>query len=1257
MSEFAGATIPSALELSPIQRAYLVGDQDGLELRSPARYYVACDLEMSDIETLQRRLDHLVRAHPILRTGIGVDLIPIPVDAEVTIPVEVTKVDEQSFAAADAVVANEFRSDDLEFDVWPQLRVAAVCSPARTRLHLVYAMWLMDGTALTRFLRGLLVPDPQPSAGLAVTGSVLRRRDSDETYWRTVTASLPDAAELPLRPGWRQSSRAVSHRIVRLAPEFAKPLAARARAHGLTLPMVFATLYGTMLGSLGGGRSHTVTVVRSQRPARETDGALGNFGSTLPLAIPALGTEDFVALAREVQSQFLERSVHLSPSGSDITRWADPTGDRRRLAHPYAFTAVELDSAAEAAIGLRRDWNSIRMRVPQVLLDHQVGVDSDGAILLGFDWRTDAFDSGFIPDLIDRYLRTATELAGGESAWTRSPQRVFSGSRPNPGTTISGGRPAPLHERVLTTAARMPEAPAVRDAQGVLTYAMLVDAATDVAERLVTAGAVTGDRVGIHIPRGRGQVVAVLGALLAGCVYVPLDRALPDGRLDRITKRAELRFALTDGTGSVVDGWRRRGVSPLAVPTSTPARWPKSSVISQNSADTAYVIFTSGSTGEPKGVVISHVAASNTIDAVNELIGLGPTDSVLSVSSIGFDLSVYDMFGPLLAGATVVMLSEDTARAPAAWTRIITEYGITVWNSAPALAVLLGEEGAALPSLRTVLLSGDWIPLRLHERMLRVTPGVDVIGLGGATEGAIWSIAHRITVADRAGRSVPYGRPLAGQNILVLDEQRRICPDWQIGELYITGAGVADGYLNDPDKTSAAFSDDPEFGWMYRTGDRGRRSPDGVIEFLGRIDTQVKLNGYRVELGEIESLLEGMEFVLRSAACVTDDRLVGHVVLAPGAPADWQAQAIALLRNNLPQYMVPRTLGAVDEIPLTSNGKVDHQRLRAAAPADEKRDPAPETGGLHWQQVAACWTDILGTAPGTDDFFRAGGGSLDAIRLLSLCRNRFGYEVTLGGFLSNPTAAGLAELCATARSAVQSAVWSFNPRSAPDPRGRVIFFPPVGGGVSAYSELIRALPADLDVHVVGFDHPLTAPARPTLADLAVACHARIPGTTADSHPPCVFVGWSFGGALAIEAARSAPVRPARVIVIDTPVSAQARRCDDGEPALLAGFVHDLRRAGGVAVSVAEVHADPALRARFEVYRQNMLALREWKPARVTMPVTECRAEQDPAEPDSTAWQELSPSVRRITLDGDHFDVFAADNNTHRVQTEIEGGFQ
>lgn len=1232
--------------LGAMQRSYLVGGRDGLELKGPARYYVACDIEASAVRGIRERLEKLLCHNRVLRLSVGSDLTPRDAP-DLPLPLTFRSVGDAVFEATNREVREDFCADNVEFGEGPQFRVTVVQSGLRARVHLSYELWLMDAVSLERFLRELMSDDSSEESVHPVPTTVTdRRRSRDQRFWQSVAAELPDSAELPLRPGWRQSGPAFSHRMARVDSTAARFVAETARRYGLTVASVYLAVYGTVIGNLGGGAPHTMTVLRSQRPDGDT--SLGNYGIAMPAAFSAINGQNFVDYARELQGRLFTQSLHGSLSGAEIFRISDPTA-LQGLPYPYAFTSLEYDSTREDALGFRRDWDSVQLRVPQVVLDHQVVIDRNGDVLLGFDWRTEAFDEGFIDDLIDRYVAAVADLATGDDQWQRTQRRPSLSKRAWPGAPIGT-----LQGRVLASASRTPTAIAVRDEHGEQTYSMLVETATGIAERLVEAGVDPGSHVGIHLPRGRGQVSAVLGVLLAGCVYIPLDTSLPKGRLSRIVEQSGMRFVITDGNTESDASWRSLGVLPVGESDPRPTLHYE---LDRTAPSEAYVIFTSGSTGEPKGVVISHSAALNTISAVNDILMLTADDRILSVSSIGFDLSVYDLFGPLFVGGSVVLLPPSGERDPAAWLQVVAAHGVTVWNSAPALAQLMSEEHRNAPSIRAYMLSGDWIPLSLPGALQRLSPNSEVISLGGATEGAIWSIFHRVVPEDCENRSIPYGKPLVGQDVLVLDKLRRECSAWEIGEIYIAGASVANGYLNAPVTTSQSFSEDPEFGWIYRTGDRGRRLPGGMVEFLGRIDSQVKVNGHRVELGEIESVLDSTGFVLHAAACANEDGrgVMAYVKLADDSIAGWRDQAMDTLREKLPAYMVPYSLVELEEIPLTANGKVDHRRLRVPArlDADPQNRSDSVVGGLHSQQVSSCWSEVAGAIPQSGDFFEKGGSSYDAIRLISLLRVRYGYQIPFGRFVADPTIEGLAAACQDARDPASSAVWSFERPTGTTPRGRVVFFPPVGGGVSCYADLVRRLPEDVAVSVIGLDHPLEV-SNLSLPKLAQACLDAASNT--EEQVPTVFAGWSFGGALAFEAARIAPHRVSRVVLLDTPVSEPARACPEDDRDLISGFLADIRGAAGVTVDEDLVERDPALSARLAVYRQNMILLRNWRPIAEDLPVWEFRAQIDPAESEAGAWRMLSNYLGGDQTSGGHFDIFENGNAT-LVSVVIEEGLK
>lgn len=336
-----------------------------------------------------------------------------------------------------------------------------------------------------------------------------------------------------------------------------------------------------------------------------------------------------------------------------------------------------------------------------------------------------------------------------------------------------------------------------------------------------------------------------MAVLKAGAAYVPIDPSYPQERKDDIVRQGNITHYLRE--------WKPA--------ESTHAPKP----VELDGSEMAYIIFTSGSTGNPKGVVITHHEASNTLLSINRRFGVDETDKVLGISSMCFDLSVYDIFGTLAAGAELVMVPDLHDILHMA--QLVQRHHITLWNSVPAIMQLLMDVtgGKNLASLRTILLSGDWISPTLAREIREKLPHAALYSLGGATEGAIWSIYYPVHTVGEHSR-IPYGYPLDNQQCYVLDANGRICPWNVIGEIVIGGDGVAEGYLNQPEITARQFKQHPTLGRIYHTGDFGRYCPEGWIEILGRMDGQVKVNGFRIEKGEIESVLGQLPFVKQAVA-------------------------------------------------------------------------------------------------------------------------------------------------------------------------------------------------------------------------------------------------------------------------------------------------------------------------------------------------------------------------------------------------------
>lgn len=453
---------------------------------------------------------------------------------------------------------------------------------------------------------------------------------------------------------------------------------------------------------------------------------------------------------------------------------------------------------------------------------------------------------------------------------------------------------APVKDEMLQTlfinrAQQQPEHKAVVSSSRSLSYGNLMAFSGHIGRLLRGKGVRPGRLVAVVMEKGWEQIAAVLGILQSGAAYLPVDPDLPRDRLWYLLENSDTDLVLSQS-------WILSGLSLpdnircFSVDKMNPSEGdliPLDPV--QGINDLAYVIYTSGTTGLPKGVMINHRGAVNTILDVNERFSVGPSDRVLALANLSFDLSVYDIFGILAAGGTIILPDADKIREPSHWQELMDREGVTLWNSVPQMMQMLvdfssGRDDFKLDTLCLVLLSGDWVPTDLPERVRKLAGDVQLISMGGATEASIWSTLYPVSEVDPDWKSIPYGRPMRNQSCHVLDQFMEDCPDWVPGILYIGGIGLASGYWKDDEKTAKSFVINPKNGeGLYRTGDKGRFLPDGNIEFLGREDFQVKIRGHRVEPGEVEATLKEMPEVENAVVTAVgekkgDKRLVAYIV-------------------------------------------------------------------------------------------------------------------------------------------------------------------------------------------------------------------------------------------------------------------------------------------------------------------------------------------------------------------------------------------
>jgi amino acid adenylation domain-containing protein/FkbM family methyltransferase len=870
--------------LTDLQQAYWIGRGAGLELGGVATHvYLEIEAPDLDLVRLQRAWRRLVARHDMLRAVVlpdGRQQILPAVPPYVIARHDLTGGSREEVAAELAAVRERMSHQVLDAARWPLFELRASLTADGVRLHVSFDFLIADARSLRVLLSELArlylhtdlpLPPIEVSfrdyvlAELALRGTEAHRRAAE--YWHGHLAGLPPAPELPLLPAAPGSAPRFVRRSAGLPPAEWERLKARAAAAGLSPSSALLAAFAAVLAAWSKSPRFTLNLTLFNRlPLHpQVDDLVGDFTSVTLLAVDGRPGEGFATGARRLQERLWSDLDHRLVSGVEVLReLARLRGGGLTALAPVVFTStVGLGGADPGEAPALGELVYAISQTPQVLLDHQA-TEQDGTLAYNWDAVADLFPAGLLDDAFAAYRSLLGRLAAEESAWGEAPQLVPPADLALAAAANATAAPVPaglLHQPFLEQARRAPERPAVISSRGSLSYGELRALSNRLGRRLRALGARPGQRVAVVMEKGWEQAAAVLGVLVSGAAYLPIDPDLPAERLRFLIAKGDVDLAVTQpwfaGSLAWPEGVRRLTLEDPEVAAEDAGDPPAV----QSPEDLAYVIFTSGSTGRPKGVMIDHRGALNTVIDVNRRFGVGPGDRVLALSALNFDLSVWDLFGVLGAGGTVVFPEPWANRDPAHWTELLLRFEVTLWNSVPTLLEMWVDYAAGRPgpvpgALRLALLSGDWIPLTLPDRARALVPGCEVLSLGGATEASIWSILYPIGAVDPAWRSIPYGKAMANQTFHVLDGALAQRPLWVPGELYIGGAGLALGYLGDEEKTRASFVTHPETGErLYRTGDLGRLLPGGNIEFLGREDFQVKVQGHRIELGEIETAL------------------------------------------------------------------------------------------------------------------------------------------------------------------------------------------------------------------------------------------------------------------------------------------------------------------------------------------------------------------------------------------------------------------
>lgn len=1198
-------SIEASYALSPMQQGMLFHSlhkqQSGIDIEQ-----MVCTLhENLEIAPFIQVWKQLIGRHAILRTSFRWSDLDEPsqqVYQDVQLPL--TQYDWRELSDAEQLERHQTylqcdRQRGFDLTHAPLMRLALFrLADAEYRLVWTFHHILLDGRSFTLLLKevfalyealcqgqALSLPTPRPYRDYI---EWLQQQDlaKAKDYWQHLLKGFSTPTPLlPVQASSHLLGRAdYGEEQICLSSALTTALQAFAKQQDITPNTIVQGAWALLLSRYSGEEDVVFGATRACRHSAlgGTEAMIGLLINTLPVRVQIPAEASLLPWLKALRSQHVAVRDYEHTPLIKVQAWSDMTPGVPLFESIVVFENYSLNTTLQQQSG---NWQNRHVQLheqpglPLVLLGCL-----DAELLLKISYDRSRFDQAAIARLLG-HLQTllAGMIAHPEQSLadltlvTEAEQHQLLVEWND--TAVPYTQDVCLHQLFEAQVVCNPDAIAVVYENQQLTYGEVNHQANQLAHHLQSLGVGSGTFVGVYLNRGLEMIPALLGILKAGGAYVPLEPSFPEARVQWILDSLDIQWVVTQVCHQpTFEGLQpqlpqlehlicldRAAIETPATCASEPSsstglhiwqashlyKQPQQNLPSQNSPDdTAYVIFTSGSTGTPKGVVVRHQPVINLIEWVNRTFDVNASDRVLFMTSLCFDLSVYDIFGLLAAGASIQVVSNETVRDPAALLQILCHEPITFWDSAPPALQQLVPFFASIPAtnqlsqLRLVFMSGDWIPVTLPDVVKATFPRVKVISLGGATEATVWSNVYPIDHIDPHWTSIPYGKPIQNAQYYILDARLQPCPIGVTGELYIGGDCLATGYT-DPVKTAERFIPHPFHqspqARLYRTGDLARFFPDGNIEFLGRIDHQVKIRGFRIELGEIEAVLAQHPDIQVSVVIAREDqpgekRLVAYIVPRQ-QPAPTIGELRRCLKEKLPEYMVPSAFVMLKELPVTANGKLDRQALPAPelAFADDRQTLlVSATSGVTdaavntfvaprdelERQLTEIWQDVLRIKPISvyDNFFELGGHSLSAVRVWAQVEERCSKVLPLSTLFQAPTISELAKALRQLEPAPVCPslviIQSGNKTSRKPP---LFCIHVLGRGLEFYLPLARHLDPERPVYGLAAQIAGEAIAFDRVEDLAA--HYIQQMRTLQPQGPYLLVGVSFGGLVAYEMAQ------------------------------------------------------------------------------------------------------------------------------------------
>ncbi|SDT16354.1 amino acid adenylation domain-containing protein [Pseudomonas asplenii] len=1234
----AAGTAPLPLSFSQRQLWFL----DQLEPGNPF-YNIPNALLLKgrlDVAVLERALNELVRRHEVLRTTFGDhDGEPCQRVHEYR-PLSLPVTDLRSLPAAEresvvrARVAEDARAP-FDLSQGPLLRTALLRLADEEHLwlynlhHIIADGWSMGiilrevVTLYGDYLEGRPSSLPALAVQYADYACWQQRRLSGEAlqaqldYWRRTLADAPPLLTLPTdRPRPRVQRYAGATLVSRIDGGTLRELQDLARQTQGSLFNVLMAALAVLLWRHSGQQEVCIGTPFANRGQAEIEPLIGHFVNTLVIRNPLQPQWTFAELLRDVRTRMLEVHAHQDVPFERVVEAVNP--ERDTAYSPLFQVMLVLQNTPGEAVempGLSLASYGTSSATAKFDLAFELVEQAQGLQLV-IEYNTDLFEastvarlSGHYRQLLEQIAADAKQPIGRLQLLTEAEreQMVFDWNRSAP----LAREPGCVHRLIEARAAAAPQDCAVLCEGESLSYAELNQRANRLAHHLRSLGVGPDVRVALCLERSLALPVAILAVLKAGGAYVPLDPTYPVGRLGHMLSDSEPRVVL--GQGATRQLLRDTlGVAQCAVPVldfdSDAAQWAERSVANpdpQNIGLTpehlAYVIYTSGTTGLPKGAMVAHRGLSNLLLWCQQICADGQQASMLQKIPFGFDASAWELLWPLAMGGRLVLARPGGHLEPDYLVRTVREQRVSALVFVPAMLQLFLEvdEVSQCQDLRNVFCGGGELTPAIARRFQEVLPEARLHNVYGPTEttviNSVWTLQPG---AEVPARQLPIGRPIAGSHLYVLDEHDAPVPVGVSGHLHIGGVGVARGYLGLPALTAERFIDSPFVPGerLYRSGDLARYRADGELEFLGRNDFQVKLRGVRVELGEIEARLEAFPSVRRAVVLMVGDsaqhqRLVACCSFAATRPEE--AAAHEHLALTLPAQVLPSAYLWLEALPLTANGKIDRDALRAMADHDLANRQVNLSSPRDHIELALyqIWKGLLlASQIGIrDNFFNVGGTSIAAIKMAHQVREVFGIELPIRVVIGHPTIEALGGWIRSGAgpTTAQGSLIEFRRGAG---QRNVVCIHPAGGTAFCYLSLAKVL--DESVGVYGVQSPGLNPGEttePTVEAMAVAYMRLIEPLLAQ---PLILTGLSFGGLVAYEMARrltAAGYRQVTVVLLDTQGSDNSAYRQQMAPVDMAEFRDKLVRFNGMYPGIDDAQVE----RYFQIYNHNRMAVADY----------------------------------------------------------------